>query len=334
MSFVTSDKTAKKKLNRLVHWLLKHVLLVFFVMFVTSFSIVNFVELYQSLQIEKLFQANLVLSLVSGLFLTLSWDLTWTVYRKMFDRAWAMHEKTLRKEYGKPVMRRLASRKYYLLSFYCLFLLGAVSLFFSIRNYQSASSYSILSALPTMFFIETSIVSLDFYMNIVNDKELAVFYLRRFFIQFESVYKEENIKFSIKNLSKGLKHYQKTLPPVFKLKSLNRRLGQIQLLLERSPKAELKRFTHSIKQIINAVDSGNHQQFDDLFLKLIDLLDASEKSKAEVIELKEATRRENIRSFFSPIAKNVLEKILYAIALFIIGVVLYWVGHYLGYIKI
>jgi hypothetical protein len=332
---VTAPNLKKSKLDRLGHWLLKYVLIAFFVYFVVTFSILNFSQLYLSQKIEDLFLFNIILSLLLGLTLTIMWDLFWLSFKIVGWMESKLDEIRPKGKVGKSVEARIALRKYFLIASCCFALLGIISLSFAIRNFKFSLVDMWLFPWPSLIFISFSLGFLGNYATIISAKEFAVFYLTRFSRQFESS-RKENWEFSIKDLSRGLGYYQKSLPSHLKLKSLNRRVGQIQLVLERSSGSDLTKLVSNIGQIIETIEGRNNRKFDEVFLKLVDFLDLSEESKALTIEVKEVTRRERIRNYLSPIAKSILEKIIYVMIGLIVLLIIVWLGlgQYLGNIKI
>ena len=329
---MTAPNLKKSKLDRLGHWLLKYVLIAFFIFFVVILSLLNFIQLYQSLKIEDLFLFNVFLSLLLGLTLTFMWNVFWLSMKIV---GWMEPKLRRIKPEGKVVKSveaRIAARKYYLLLSCCFALLGIISLSFALRDYKFSFLVDIwLFLFPFLIFFEVSMGLLGNYISVISAKEFAVFYLTRFSRQFESS-RKENWEFSIKDLSRGLGYYQKSLPFSLKLNSLDRRIRQVQLVLERSPRADLNKLKRSIGKITKAIDKGNHDQFDEIFLELVEFLDISENSKSEVVELKETNRRGRIKNYFSPIFKSLLTHILHLAVVLVILLVAIWLGlgPYLG----
>jgi len=318
-----SEEKGETRRHKLLVWFLKHVLLIFSISFVTVFAFTNFYELLLSMNVEELFQINLLLSSFMAVSVVMSWNMG-RMFFPLYDR---MFEKAMERRKITPLSQRITSRKYYLILSYCFALLGAVSLIFLVRSYPPTTSVSFISFALTIVFLELSIAYIYRYQIIVQDKEQAVFYLGKFWDRLRKAYEKKGQIPSIEDLSKGFKYYENSLASSITLKSTKEKLNQINLVLDRGSKSDHKRLMRVLKKIIDAIEKGDHNEFDIVFVELIDFLSAFENEKRDVIELGKPTRIKRGRLLLSELAKPILERVVpMLIILAIIALVYIWSG--------
>lgn len=319
------EKSGKTRRHKLLSWFLKHVLFALFIVFVTFFALMNFYQVLHSMNVEELISINLLMSSFVGIILVIVWNMNWK-FIPLLSKA---TEKGVKKRRLRPLSQRLASRKYYLLSFYCFTLLTLVSLIFLVRAYWPA--FTITSAsrfILTVFFLEFAALSVYYYQYLVQDRERAVFYLRSFNEKLEKALDGKHGQIpSAKLLSDGFKYYEKSLASPFKLKSIKEKLRQIRLVLERGSKGDCKKLLSIFRKIVDAIEKENHEEFDTLFIELRDSLNTYVNTKKDVIELGKPTRMSRIESSLSQLAKPIAEKVVpWLVILAIVALISYLSG--------
>lgn len=181
-----SDSNSKGRTLRqkLKPWFLIHVLLAFFVLFVTFFLIMVLIEALYSTDVEAYLQANLLLSCLFAVAYTFSWNLLFILEKGMnllTDKALgSMRKEFLERNQLKPIEERLALRKPYFALCYCLTLLWMIFLAFLILSLYRYPAFPLglkplVYILPAVFLIIVDVATFIRYNTLVTNEEYASF---------------------------------------------------------------------------------------------------------------------------------------------------------------
>jgi len=203
---------------------------------------------------------------------------------------------------------------------------AAISLTFIILMYSTSD---VLYGLISLAFVLALVLLASMEGGILDDKDKAIFLLRRFSEDIKAnVEKTGSPLSSSKFFLKGLKTFNGTLPRATNIPSMDRRLLQVELVLSLGDKKDLSALSSNILAVAESMEKEHLKGFDEKYRNLTEFLDDFENKMKGVVELAERiSLRENLKKQSGEALREILVKTApYLIAILISVLIWMWLG--------